>query len=342
MLKKICFTVLCLSWISATLLADEVYLVNGDRITGKVKTLLDGKLTVESDLAGTVTIDVNSVATLKTDEPVEVLLKNGTGFKQLLKKAKKGKFAIEGDETLKAQDFDITAISSVNPPPKPIPKWHGDISGAIVSTHGNTNVDTQNISINLHKRTENDRTLLSTDYIRGKQKNPDTGVKEITQDEWKMRGKYDYFFTKKLFGFLEGRYERDRIAELDRRVVVGTGVGYQWVESEPFNFSTEAGIASVYEKYDNQTDSDSQVSAQFGYHLDKKFNETFMFINDLTYYPGLEKFSDYLLTTTAEIRAKITEQFFTNFKVVFDYDSTPAQGAGNTDVKYILGVGVKF
>jgi putative salt-induced outer membrane protein YdiY len=332
----------CLVWMAAPLAADEAYLVNGDRITGKIKTLLNDKLTMESDMAGTLTIDINNVATFKTDEPAEVLLKDGTGFKQLLKKAEAGKFAIESSGTLKAQDFDIAAVSSINPPPKPVPKWHGDISGAIVSTHGNTNVDTQNISINLHKRTENDRTLLSTDYIRGKQKNPDTGVKEITQDEWKMRGKYDYFFTKKLFGFLEGRYERDRIAELDRRVVVGTGVGYQWVESEPFNFSTEAGIASVYEKYDNQTDSDSQVSAQLGYHLDKKFNETFMFINDLTYYPGLEKFSDYLLTTTAEIRAKITEQFFTNFKVVFDYDSTPAQGAGNTDVKYILGVGVKF
>jgi hypothetical protein len=46
-----------------------------------------------------------------------------------------------------------------------------------------------------------------------------------------MRGKYDYFFTKKAFGFIDARYEKDRIAELERRVVVGVGGGYQWVES---------------------------------------------------------------------------------------------------------------
>jgi hypothetical protein len=33
---------------------------------------------------------------------------------------------------------------------------------------------------------------------------------------------------------------------------------------------------------------------------------------------------------------------FANFKVIFDYDATPAEGAGNTDVKYMLGVGWSF
>ena len=333
---------ICLIWTASLLEADEIYLVNGDRITGKVKTAGDGKLMIESELAGTLTIDINNIATLRTNEPVDVLLKDGTGFRQRLEKSGTGKFAIEGSEPLRSQDFGVASIAAINPAAKEAPKWHGDISGAIVSAHGNTNIDTQNLSINLNKRTESDRSLLSTSYIRGKQKNPDTGEKEITQDEWKMRAKYDYFFTQKVFGFLEGRYERDRIALLDRRVVTGAGVGYQWVESEPFNFSTEAGIASVYEKYDNQTDSSSQVSGQLGYHLDKKLNSILTFINDLTYYPGFEKFSDYFLTTTGELRVNLTEQFFTNFKVVFDYDATPAEGSGKTDVKYILGVGAKF
>ncbi|MFH1370698.1 MAG: DUF481 domain-containing protein [Planctomycetota bacterium] len=332
----------CFVWMTAPLAADEVYLVNGDRITGKVKTAFDGKLTIESELAGTLTIDINNVATFKTSEPVEVLLKNGTVFKQQVEKADTGKFAIAGSETLKAQDFAVATISAINPPPKPVPQWHGVISGSLVSTHGNTNINTQSFSVNLTKRTENDRSLLATEYFYGKQKNPTTGEEEVTQDEWKMRGKYDYFFTKKIFGFLEGRYERDSIAELERRVVVGGGAGYQWVESESFNFSTEAGIASRYEKYSNQTDSSSQLSVQLGYHIDKKLDKTFTFINDLTYYPSLEQSSDYLLTTTAELRAKVTELIFTNFKVVFDYDSTPAVGASDTDVKYILGVGVKF
>jgi putative salt-induced outer membrane protein YdiY len=342
MSRMFCAALLCVSWISAVCIADEVYLVNGDRITGKITTLADNKLTVESDLAGKLTIDLNNVTTFKTNAPVEIQLKDGTAFKKQISKAETGRFAVEGDQTLKSQDFNVASIVVINPPVKEAPKWHGDISGALVSTHGNTTIFTESLSVNLTKRGENDRTLLSTDYLYGKQKNPTTGEQEVTQDQWKLRGKYDYFFTKKMFGFLDARYENDKIAELERRVLVGAGAGYQWIESEPFNFSTEAGIASLYETYTNDTPSSKQLSVQLGYHLDKKLTQTLTFINDLTYYPSLENSSDYFLTTTGEFRAKLTELIFANFKVVFDFDSTPAQGKGKSDIKYILGVGVKF
>ena len=58
MFGRCIIVILCLFGTSAPLAADEVYLVNGDRITGKVKTVLEGKLTIESELAGTVNIDL--------------------------------------------------------------------------------------------------------------------------------------------------------------------------------------------------------------------------------------------------------------------------------------------
>jgi putative salt-induced outer membrane protein YdiY len=342
MSRVFCAALLCVSFISSVCAADEVYLVNGDRITGKVTTLADNKLTVESDMAGKLVIDLNNVTTFKTNEPIEVQLKDGTAFKKQISKAETGRFAVEGDQTLKSQDFNVASIVVINPPPKEEPKWHGDISGAVVSVHGNTKSLSETFSAALHRRSAIDRTLLSFDYYYQEQEEEETEETETTQDQWKARGRYDYFFTKKLYGFLDTRYEKDRIAELDRRVLVGAGAGYQWVESEPFNFSTDAGIAARYEAYDNDTDSSSQLTAQLGYHLDKKLTKTLTFINDLTYYPAFEKVSDYYLTTTAELRAQLTEIIFANFKVVFDYDATPAEGQGNTDVKYILGVGVKF
>ncbi len=340
--KHVWIVLLCIAVTGTAVLADEVYLVNGDKISGKVQHLVNGKLTFESELAGTLTIDLANIATLKTNEPIEVHLADGTAFNQQIVKSESGRFGIAGDETLKPQEFDLSTVASINPPAKLQPTWHGDISGGITATRGNTVTDNQSLSVNLKKRTEKDRSLLSADYIRGKQKDPDTGEKKTTEDEWRMRGKYDYFFTKKFFGYLDGRYEKDRIANLDRRVILGAGGGYQWVESDDFNFSTEAGLASMYEKFDDQTDSTSNVSAQLGYHLDKRLTKTLLFINDLTYYPSIEQVSDYFLTTTAELRASITEKMFTNFKVIFDYDSTPAQDAGSTDVKYILGVGWSF
>ena len=108
------------------------------------------------------------------------------------------------------------------------------------------------------------------------------------------------------------------------------------------NFSTEAGLASLYEKYDNTGDSNSELSMQFGYNFDKKLYKKIKFVHNLTYYPSVEEFSDYYLTTTGELRAYFTERFFANFKAILDYDATPAPGSGDTDVKYIFGLGMSF
>ena len=325
-----------------TACADELIFTNGDSLQGKIQQLVEGKVIFESEVAGIITVDFSKIATFKTDEAVEVHLTDGTIFEQVILESGSGLFAVKGDEVLKRQEFGLDKIMSINPPPKPKPKWTGDISAGLTSSHGNTVTDTRNISANLTKRTEKDRTLLSGYYIKGEQKSPDTGEKTTTEDEWWLRSKYDYFLTKKFYVYGEGRYERDAIAELDRRVILGGGGGYQWIESDELNFSTEAGLASLYEKFDNQTESNSEVSAQLGYHFDKKLHEKIKFINDLAYYPSLEKVSDYFLTTAAEIRASVTEQVFTNFRVIFDYDTTPAQGKGSTDVKYIFGAGVSF
>ncbi len=332
----------CIVLFAQVTYADELVFTNGDHLTGKIDHAMDGKLVFTSDLAGKVTVEVSKIQTFSTDEAINIHLKDGSVLVQKVVSSTAGRFAVEGTDTVKAQDFDISAISSINPPPKPKPKWTGNVSAAVTSTHGNTKTEAVSASANLSKRTEKDRTKLSADYARGEQEDPDTGDKKKTEDWWRTKAKYDYFFTKKFYGYLDGRYETDKIAELDRRVIVGGGGGYQWIESENMNFSTEAGLASLYEKYENQTDSTTELSAQLGYNFDKTLTKGLKFIHDLTCYPSTEKFSDYYLTSTGEIRANFTEKMFLNFKVILNYDTTPATGSGTTDTKYMLGLGYSF
>ncbi|MHC4204584.1 MAG: DUF481 domain-containing protein [Planctomycetota bacterium] len=321
---------------------DEIHLKNGDRISGKIQSLVDGKLTIEADVAGTVTVNVSDIQTLSSDEPVEVNLKDETGFKQKISSAEAGRFAIEGGETTKSQEFVVDDIVSINPPIKPIPDWTGDIAVGITSTHGNTKTEMISANANFSKRTEKDRTKFSTDYAKGEQEDPDTGEDVTIEDWWRAKGKYDYFLSKKLYAYVDGRYEKDAVANLDRRVIVGAGGGYQWIESEKMNFSTELGLASLYEKYDDGTDSNSDITLQAGYNFDRKLLDNINFVHDLTFYPRIDKFSDYYLTTTAGVRADFTKEFFMTFKAILNYDRTPAIGAHRTDVKYFFGLGYRF
>jgi len=339
---RVLIQILCLAGLAHSVYADEIIFTNGDRLTGKIDHLLEGKLVFKSDVIGEVTIDVSKIQTFSTDDPITVHLKDENVLLQKIVSSEPGKFGIEGAGTVKAQDFDLAEISSINPPPKPDPKWTGNLSAGLTSTHGNTKAESISGSANLSKRTENDRTQVSVDYAKSKREDPDTGEKDTTEDWWRSKAKYDYFFSKKLYGYVDGRYEKDAIAELDRRMIVGGGAGYQWIESEDLNFSTEFGMASLYEKFDNQTDSNSEVSIQAGYNFDKTLMKNVKFMHDLTYYPSTEKVSNYFLTSTAELRAYFTSTMFTTFKLIFDYDATPAIGSHKTDTKYLFGVGYNF
>jgi hypothetical protein len=264
MCYRILIVLACLVLCAQICYGDEIHLKNGDRLSGKIDHLVGGKLVFKADAAGKVTINLADIQTFSSDDPVTVNLKDGTGLNQKVMSAELNRFAIEGTVTTKAQEFAVSDIVSINPPVKPIPKWTGDIALGITSTHGNTKTEMFSANANFSKRTQKDRTTVSTDYAKGTQEDPDTGEDVTIEDWWRAKGKYDYFFSKKMYGYLDGRYEKDAIAELDRRTIIGLGAGYQWIESDDMNFATEFGLASLYEKYDNQTDSNSEITLQLG------------------------------------------------------------------------------
>jgi len=342
MRMKVLLSVLCLVGLCPTLYADEVILKNGDRLTGQIVRMTDGKLVFLSGVVGEVTVNLTDIKTFSSNEPIEVHLKDGTVLHQPVAAAEPNQFTLKTAAPLQPQKFSLADVASINPPAKPQPKWTGSISGAVSSTHGNTKAESVAASVSVQRRSEKDRTTAGADYGRSEQRDRTTRLDETIEDWWRARAQYDYFFTKKFFGFMNARYERDAIADLDRRIVVGGGAGYQWIETPKTSFSTNLGLASLYEKFDNQLGSNSEISLQLGYNFEKRFNEKLRFIHDLVYFPSLEQFSDYFLTTTAELRASLTKSMFANFKVIFNYDESPAPGRGGTDVKYLLGVGLNF
>ena len=118
---------------------------------------------------------------------------------------------------------------------------------------------------------------------------------------------------EKTYGFGSLRVERDRIADLDLRVLPSAGVGYQFVESADFNLNAEAGLAYRYEKYDDDG-TDEAISAKLGYHVDKALNPDVKVFHNLVYYPSLERLDDYYILGDVGLRADLTDKLFAEFK----------------------------
>jgi hypothetical protein len=160
---------LCLALCGGAVRADEVVLTNGDRLTGAIATMTEGKLVFKSPSAGDVTIPLTDIQTLSSTTPVILRLSDGTILSRRLSAGQPGQVVIAAEGPIGAQTIPLTSVAAINPPPKPEPKWTGSISGAVTSTHGNTKNESVAASLSLTRRSEQDRTTAGADYGKSKQ-----------------------------------------------------------------------------------------------------------------------------------------------------------------------------
>ena len=350
-MRRVVFIIIFLFGLTNICQADTVLFKNGDRLTGKLISIIKEKISFKSDIAGEVTINLSDVQNFWTAAQIKIHLKDGTILQSRALKSEAGRFAIQGSDVLQAQTFDFGDLTSVNPPPVPKAKWKGNLTAGLTSTHGNTFNESGSISFNVSRQTKKDRAKIKGLYLSNRTRDADTKEKKTTEESVSIGGKYDYFLTKKIYSYLNCAYKKDHIADLDRRIIAGLGAGYQLIDTDKIEFSTDAGPSFLSEKYttknpvtnEKEVDTTDKMSLQLGYHLDCALNDKIIFMHNLVYLPSLEgKFSDYFMHTDAELRLLLTKSMFSSFKAIFDYDSTPPKSVGSTDTKYIIGLGWNF
>jgi len=333
--KTFCATFLLATSVgSVSALADTVTLKNGDKLTGKVTDITGGTMTFNSALAGSVKIEMENVESFQTDAPLPTQLTTGEA----------GQPVTGGSATTvttaAGASVPLTQVRSVNPAGE---KWTGAIIANFSLARGNTNTLDAGLQADATLRrddvTNDDRFNLGARYNYSKNGRGDSAT--TSADNWLASAQYDRFWTEKLYGYANIKYEHDRIAELNYRLAPGVGLGYQWIETPKMNFSTEAGLTYVFEDYENGGQEDS-ISVRLAYHYDNKLSDTVSMFHNLEYIPAIEDPGDYILTTDIGVRANLTKAMFTQAKFEWKRDSQPADDSLRNDVKFILGVGWQF
>ncbi|MFN0205999.1 MAG: YdiY family protein [Planctomycetota bacterium] len=319
---------------------DEIVFKNGEKIVGKITAVADGKITIQSDSLGTVSAPLDKVSTFSADHDLTIVLKESkTVINQKIAADTDGKFKLAEGGALQPQSIAIADIDKINPPPV---KWEGNIVAGYTATRGNTDTDTANIDFNTQRRSDNDRIRFGAGYVHGRQKNDTTHKFETTARRVFGMLQYDYFFSKVHYIYVNGKAEKDGIAQLDLRFIAGAGAGQQWVESDTFNFNTEEGVAWISENYSNATPAVDQITGRLAYHVDGKPFDGVKLFHNFEYYPSFEEKNDALVFADAGIRSSLTSSMFAEAKAEVRYDTTPALGSTKTDTRYIFGIGWSF
>lgn len=317
--------------------ADEVYLKNGDLISGEIQTSEEGLMVVETAYAKKIKLKWEEVACITSDKELTLLLKSNEKIIGRATCPTLGSIQITDEQSGETRDFFLADLQGVNPPPPPPPVTYKalvDVGGAINS--GNTRSKTFNSSGRFQARSKKQRLYLEGKFNYGESEGDEN------QRNWLTGAKYDYFWTEKFYSYLRPFAEYDKFQDLDLRFITSAGPGYQFIDTETASLFAELGPAYFYEDYDTDNDNEylaARWAAGVRFHI---VPQKIIFFHLHEVYYDLTSDEGTYLRTEQGLRFALIENFFLNFRVDYQYKSDPPDGNKSSDTALILGIGYEL
>ena len=317
--------------------ADEVYLTNGDLITGTIETSEDGLLVIKTTYAKEIKVKWEEVVCVSSDEEVTLLLKNNEKIVGRAACPTLGTIRLVDQETGERRDFSLAELQVINPPPPPPEVTYKalvNLGGAINT--GNTRSKTLNSSAKFQARAKNQRF-----YLEGKF---NYGESEGREDErnWLTGAKYDFFWTEKFYTYLRPFAEYDKFQDLDLRFITAAGPGYQFIDTKTVSLFAELGPAYFYEDYGDEKDKEylaARWAAAVRFHI---IPQKIIFFHLHEFYQDLTSNNGAFLRTEQGLRFALVKNFSLNLTVDYSYKSDPPDGKKRSDASYVLGIGYEL
>jgi len=313
--------------------ADEIFIDNGMIIKGTVTCLAGGIVSISSDYAEPIKVKAEKITRITTDSPVEIQMKSGEVLKGNLKTDGNGVLTVEQVIGRGSVAIDLNNVAAINPPP--VNKWKGAVVVAGNYQTGNTERSALRLSADAVRKGDKERFSMNFIYDLAEEN------KALTSRSVYGALKYDYFFTKKFYGYLGVELLSDRYKDLNLRTVVGPGVGYQIWDEQRKALAVEAGIAYFSEDL-KVGDDKSWAAARLAGNYMYKFTDTITFTDSLILYSSLEKASDFKLRNEAAVATALGAGWSMKLANVLDYDNEPAAGIKKTDSVLLLGLQYVF
>lgn len=316
--------------------ADEVLLKNGDRISGRIVSMADGKIVMNTSYGGDMSIAWAEISQIKGDEPVTVVMADGTSLKGRAATAEAGKLSLQLEGVAEPVVLDLSQAVSVNPAPVPTLTTKGQANLGITVAKGNSDTKSQHLDIEFIARTIKNRYTLGAEFNRAE----DNGVESKNNSLGYV--KYDHFFNKKLYGYSNVLVEKDKFKDINLRTALGLGAGYQFVEGEEMNLSGEAGLSYINEDFIVAPDEGyptGRWAINFDRFLIKKSLQFFHFHEGFVSFEDTE---DILIRSRTGMRMPLSKSIKATLQVNYDWDRKPSPGMEKADIMYLMSIGYQF
>ena len=331
--KKFLLLLLATFATARALATDTLVFQNGDRITGEITRIWDAEITIEPAYSDEFQVDVEAVAYIEAKRKFEIELANGRKLvAQLLGADEQGRQIIKVDsKTIAVPLADLTELEE----PEERFDWDSLVDWSAAVNAGNTD----SLNTRLHGETTmrigDNRHIGDFSLIREEQNTVTTKEQDLLNYNYNWIFRDDWFFSAAF------QYERDPIRELDHRVVGSAGIGLDFWDEPRISLNIQLGLGYIQEAIGISSDTSSAGIWTLRYRQDF-FNEDFELFHNHSILKYLSGRDNIIYKTSTGVRYEITDLFYLNLSLDFDYETQPAITAESGDLALLFGIGVEF
>jgi putative salt-induced outer membrane protein YdiY len=317
--------------------ADVLVLKNGDRITGEIKHIWDGEVSIEPEYSDEFDVDLEIVDHIESDREFDVELWDGREATVKLTSANdENQQIIEfGDETLAIALEDILELDE---PTKDF-DWESHIDFSANYNSGNTNTYSGQLRGDSTIETPNNRHRVDLSNFR--ETTGEGALKETTKDQTRLSYNYNWLFRDPWFLAANASHERDPILELDSRLIVSVGLGRDIFNTPRRFLSIQLGAGGQQEDAGGMSDNSTVATWALRYEQDVFSGDLEVFHNhSITH--NIEGRTNTSYKTSTGLRYEITDLLYANLTLDYNYETDPVDAIGNEDATFLIGIGAEF
>lgn len=232
---------------------DWIQIASGEWLKGRLRSLQEDKLEFDSEELDLLSFDWDKVRTLYVPHP------NSIRFE--------GDRPVDGFVTVTTNEVRVVTGATTNTYPRGAliavtptgdrerDRWTGRLSAGVSLRAGNTRELDLSASGNLQRRTP--QTRLELDYLGNYRTTDDVQ----TEQNHRAMGRFDAFLSRRLYVRVpDVEYYRDPLQNLEHRLTLGAGVGYDVVKTSRTEWNLTLGPAWQHNVFQSVPEGESRIA----------------------------------------------------------------------------------
>lgn len=334
------------------LYADQITLKNGDRLTGTIQKSDEKQLLLQTEYAGTVSVQWEAVTAISSLHEMVLTLRDGQTLRGavsttqekfqvqtreggVLAISKEAVASIRSSEEEKAYQAEIDRLRN----PRLLDLWSGFLDTGLSLARGNAETSSFNLGMNAARTTKRDKIGVYVTSLYSKSRT--LGKSQLLANAIRGGIRYDFNLSDRSFAFGLTDLEFDEFQKLDLRFAGGGGLGWHAVKTERTLFDLFGG-GDLNKEFFSTGLKRTSGEVLVGNELMHKLSNVTSLRERFVFFPNVSELGQHRVTFDVSALASLKKWFGWQITLSDRYLSNPLPGTKKNDVLLTTGIRLTF